>query len=83
MVRVGEVRTQYALPYSVIQEALCCVGRSMGSRHCVFPWGKACLGFIQPQCVNPLRFLELLVTTEKITSFDQRFWEKFACKGPR
>ena len=35
-----------------------------------------------PVCEST-EILELFVTTEKITSFDQRFWEKFACKGPK
>lgn len=56
--------------------------QSHGIETC-FSMGNRVPGVYPDPVCESTEILELFVTTEKITSFDQRFWEKFACKGPR
>lgn len=57
--------------------------QSHGIETLCFSMGNSMPGVYPDPVCESTEILELFVTTEKITSFDQRFWEKFSCKGPR
>lgn len=71
----GEARTLCSsLP--VIQEALCCGGRVMGSRRCAYG-GNSMPGVYPDPVCESTEILELFVTTEKITSLTRGLGKVF------